>query len=56
MTDVGADVPIGPRAPADLPPLRGKVAFAEQMTDEGGHQAWLGAPATPSVACGDSSL
>ena len=56
MTDIGADVPIGPRAPADLPPLRGKVAFAEQMTDEGGHQAWLGAPATPSVACGDSSL
>ncbi len=52
---VGADVPIGPRGPADLPPSRGKVAFAEQMTDEGGYWAWLCAPATPSVACGDSS-
>ncbi len=56
MTDVGDDVLIGPPAPADLPPFRGKVAFAEQMTDEGGYWARFCAPATPSVACGDSSL
>ena len=41
--------------PADLPLPRGKVAFAEQMTDEGGYWAWLCAPATPSVTFGDSS-
>ena len=53
----GAPSPLGGegfrnKRASDLPPSRGKVAFAKQMTDEGGFRAWFGAPHNINCAVG----